>query len=179
MPSDLGAVPIEKVEEEKDLGVIIDRKLNFRQHIAKKVSIANRNLGIICRTFTYLNPEMFLSLYKSIVRPHLEYASVIWSTLYKKDKITLKNIQQRATRLIPAMKGKTYPERLKRLGLPTLEYRRERADMVEVYKIMNDIDLANKDKLGYLSSHTWTSIKAIQETFTAKCTGQQFQHASN
>ena len=36
MPSDLGAVPIEKVEEEKDLGVIIDRKLNFRQHIAKK-----------------------------------------------------------------------------------------------------------------------------------------------
>ena len=54
MPSDLGVV-----EEEKDLGVIIDRKLNFRQHIAKKVSIANRNLGIIYRTFTYLNPEMF------------------------------------------------------------------------------------------------------------------------
>ena len=47
MPSDLGAVPIEKVEEEKDMGVIIDRKLNFRQHVAKKVSIANRNLGII------------------------------------------------------------------------------------------------------------------------------------
>ena len=45
------------------------------------------------------------------------------------------------------MKGKNYSERLKRLGLPTLEYRRERADMVEVYKIMNDIDLANKDKL--------------------------------
>ena len=90
---------------------------------------------------------MFLSLYKSIVRPHLEYTSVIWSPLYKKDKITLENIQRRATRLIPAMKGKTYPERLKRLGLPTLEYRRERADMVEVYKIMNDIDLANKDKL--------------------------------
>ena len=45
------------------------------------------------------------------------------------------------------MKGKTFPERLKRLGLPTLEYRRERVDMVEVYKIMNDIDLANKDKL--------------------------------
>ena len=63
MPSDLGAVPIEKVEEEKDLGVIIDRKLNFRRHIAKKVSIANRNLGIIYRTFTYLNPEMFLSIF--------------------------------------------------------------------------------------------------------------------
>ena len=98
---------------------------------------------------------MFLSLFKSIVRPHLEYASVIWSPLYKKDKITLENIQRRDTRLIPAMEGKNYFERLKRLGLPTLEYSRERADiteerkkdMVEVYKIMNDIDLANKDKL--------------------------------
>ena len=99
---------------------------------------------------------MFLSLYKSIVRPHLEYASVIWSPLYKKDKITLENIQRRATRLIPAMKGKTYPERLKRLGLPTLEYRRERADMVEVYKIMNDIDLANKDKLFQMATFQGT-----------------------
>ena len=133
MPSDLGAVPIENVEEEKDLGVIIDRKLSFRQHIAKKVPIANRNLGIIYRTFTYLNPEIFLSLFKNIVRLHLEYASVIWSPLYKKDKITLENIQHRATRLIPAIKGKNYSERLKRLRLPTLKYRRERADMVEVY----------------------------------------------
>ena len=48
---------------------------------------------------------MFLSLYKSIVRPHLEYASVIWSPLYKKDKITLENVQHRATRLVPALKG--------------------------------------------------------------------------
>ena len=133
MPSDLGAVPIEKVEEAKDLGVIIDRKLTFRQHIAKKVSIANRNLGIIYRIFTYLNQEMFLSLFKSIVRPRLEYASVLLSPLYKKDKISLENIQRRATRLIPAMKGKNYSERLKRLGLPTLEYGRERTDTVVVY----------------------------------------------
>ena len=63
MPSDTGNVLIEKVEKEKDLGVIIDSKLNFRQHIASKVSIANRNLGIIFRTFTYLSQEMFLNLY--------------------------------------------------------------------------------------------------------------------
>ena len=150
--------------------------------------IANRNLGIIYRTFTYLNPEMFLSLYKSIVRPHLEYASVIWSPLYKKDKRTLENIQRRATRLIQAMKGKNYSERLKRLGLPTLEYRRERADIVEVYKIMNDIDLANKEKLFQMATFQATRghpLKLfflsffLQETFMAKCTGQQFQHASN
>ena len=71
MPSESGIVPIEKVKEENDLGVMIDSKLNFRQHISKKVPIANRNLGIIHRTFTYLNQEMFLSLYKAMVRPHL------------------------------------------------------------------------------------------------------------
>ena len=76
MPSDSGNVLIEKVEEKKGLGIIIDSKLNFRQHIANKVSIANRNLDVIFRTFTYLSQEMFLNLYKSIVRPHLEYASV-------------------------------------------------------------------------------------------------------
>ena len=58
MPSESGIVPIEKVKEEKDLGVT-DSKLNFRQHISKKLSIANRNLGIIHRTFTYLSQEMF------------------------------------------------------------------------------------------------------------------------
>ena len=84
MSSATGNLEIEKVKEEKDLGVVIDNKLNFRQHISSKMSTANRNLGIIFRTFTYLNQEMFSSLYKSTVRPHLEYASVIWSPLYKK-----------------------------------------------------------------------------------------------
>ena len=111
MPSDTGNVLIEKVKKEKDLGVIIDSKLNFRQHIASKV--ANRNLGIIFRTLTYLSQEMFLNLYQSMVRPHLEYASVIWSPLYKKDKIILENIQRRATRSIPPLKGLFYPERLR------------------------------------------------------------------
>ena len=101
MPSDTGNVMIEKVEEEKDLGVTIDSKLNFRQHIASKVSIVNRNLGIIFRTFTYLSQEKFLNLSKSMVRQHLEYASVIWSPFCKKDKIMLENTQRRATRLIP------------------------------------------------------------------------------
>ena len=81
------------MKEEKDLGVMMDSKLKFRQHISKKVSIANRNLEIAHRTFTYLSQEMFLSLFKAMVRPHLEFASVVWSPLYKEDKITLENTQ--------------------------------------------------------------------------------------
>ena len=59
-------------DSDKDLGVFIDEKLNFREHITKKVNIANRNLGLIFRSFTYMDKEMFLNLYKSMVRPHIE-----------------------------------------------------------------------------------------------------------
>ena len=75
---------IQKVKAEKDLGVIIDDKLKFREHITPKVNIANRNLGIIFRTFSYMDKEMFLNLYKSMVRPHIEYATQIWSPIYTK-----------------------------------------------------------------------------------------------
>ena len=68
---------IKRVESEKDLGVFIDEKLNFREHITKKVNIANRNLGITFRSFTYMDKEMFLNLYKSMVRPRIEYATQV------------------------------------------------------------------------------------------------------
>ena len=143
---------IKSVESEKDLGVFIDEKLNFRDHITKKVNIANRNLGIIFRSFTYMDKEMFLNLYKSMVRPHIEYTTQVWSPQYKRDKITL----ERATRLVKCIKHLSYSERLKALGLPTLEYRRERADMIQVYKILHDIDKADSEKLFQMAAYTST-----------------------
>ena len=119
-------VELDTVKSEKDLGVTIDSSLSFREHINSKVNLANRNLGIIFRTFTYLDEETFLHLFKSLVRPHLEYSTPIWSPYYKKDKIMIENVQRRATKLVSTLKNLNYSERLKRLGLPTLEYRRER-----------------------------------------------------
>ena len=58
--------------------------------------------------------------------------------------------------MLPCLKGKTHPERLKTSGLPTLEYRRERANMVQVYKIMNEIDKLDKDKLFTMSQYAGT-----------------------
>ena len=50
---------IQKVNSEKDLGVIIDDNLKFRERITQKVNVANRNLGIIFGTFTYMDKKMF------------------------------------------------------------------------------------------------------------------------
>ena len=147
---------LENVDSEKDLGVIIDKSLSFGEHISSTISIANRNLGPIFRTFTYNDKYMFLNLFKSLVCPHLEYATSVWTPQFKKDVIAIENVRQRATRLLPCLKGKTYCERLEFLGLPTLEYRGERADMVQVYKILNEIDKVNKNKLFTISQSTVT-----------------------
>ena len=172
MESDGQQVELEKVKNEKDLGVIIDQNLTFRDHITSKVNIANRNVGIVFRTFTYIDQEMFLNLYKSIIRPHLEYATPVWSPLYKKDKIIIENVQRRATRLVATCKNLPYQERLRKLGLPTLEYRRERADMIQTYKILHGIDKLDKDKLFTPALYRATrghSYKLQKKAFKIKC----------
>ena len=160
MDSGENKTQIERVKSEKiDLGIIIDEKLKFREHKTQKVNKANRNLGIIFRTFSCMDKDMFLNLYKSIVHPFVEYATHIWYPQYKKknkDKIMLENVQRRAMRLMKCLKYLSYPERLKALGLPTQEYRREWADMVQVYKIPHNIDIVNKEKLFKLVPYTST-----------------------
>ena len=72
------------------MGVIIDQALNFSEHIANKINKANRNLGIGFRPFTFMDKEVILKLYKTIVKPHLEYAVTVWLPLYKrKDTIAI------------------------------------------------------------------------------------------
>ena len=70
----------------------------------------------------------------------------MWSPMFKKDKILIENVQRRATRLVKSIKHLPYEDRLKTLGLPSLEYRRERSDMIQVYKILHGIDRVDKDK---------------------------------
>jgi hypothetical protein len=87
-----------------------------------------------------MDKKMFLTLFKSIVRPHLEYGSNVWSLIYKKEAIQIENVQRRATKLVQNIQHLSYTERLKYIGLPSHQYRRLRADMVETFKILNNID---------------------------------------
>ena len=127
--------------------------LNFAEHIGSKVKKANQIVGLIFKIFTFMDREMFLNLFKSLVRPHLEYATAIWAPIYKKDAIQIENVQRRATRFVSNLKTLPYPRRLKTLGLPSLEYRRNRADMVQLYKILNGIDQVDKDLLFTMSNN--------------------------
>ena len=130
---------LEQVETEKDLGIITDEKLTFEEHIQTKVNKATKVMGLIRRSFMTLDVEMFRKLFTAMVRPHLEYGQAVWSPIKKKDIVSIENVQRRASKMIPRLKNLEYPDRLRKLNLPTLVYRRHRGDMIELYKIMNGL----------------------------------------
>ena len=133
-------VEMEHVSSEKDLGVTIDENLSFDEHISNKVKIANAIVGQIRRSFSFLDGGTFCRLFTALVRPHLEYAQSVWSPHLARHTKMIENVQIRATKLIDGMSDIEYEERLKILKLPTLRYRRERGDMIEIYKHLNTYD---------------------------------------
>ena len=139
-PYTLGEVILEHVFCEKDLGVIFDSNLTFEEHILNQVKKANAIVGLIRRSFLHLTPSTFRQLFVSFVRPHLEYAQVIWSPKLKKHSDLIENVQRRATKIVDSCKHQTYENRLQQINIPTMKYRRAVSDMVEVYKHLHFYD---------------------------------------
>ena len=93
-------------------------------------------LGMISRTFCNKKKTIMKPLNKSLVRPHLDYCIQAWRPHLIKDINVLERVQRRATRMVEECKGLDYYSWLKALGLTTLETRRIRADLIEVFKIV-------------------------------------------
>ena len=104
-------------------------------------------LALISQGIEYRSWDIMLQLYKSMLRPHLEYCLQFWSPCYRKDIDKLEREQRRFTRMLPGQVGLSYREQLARLGLYSLECRRMRGDLTEVYKIMRGIDRVNTHSL--------------------------------
>jgi hypothetical protein len=134
-------------DTEKDLGVTFDSELKFDTHYRNIIAKANSRVGIIKRTFSSLNTQNFPTLYKSLVRPMLEYCTPVCSPLLVKHIHEIEKVQRRATKLVKDICHLSYEERLKRLGLPTLIYRRKRADIIEVFKIIKGFTKINPTDL--------------------------------
>ena len=126
-----------KLDEEKDLGVLFDKTLTFTKHVGAVVNKANRVVGITRRSFDYMDIPTFKIIYKAMIRPLLEYANCIWSPLLKGDIDKLEKVQRRATKIVPTLRNLPYSERLAKLNLPTLAFRRLRGDLIQVYRIMH------------------------------------------
>ena len=157
-----------RVEEEKDLGVIVKSDLKNGSQCIAASRKANTVLGFIARNFDCKTPEVITRLYTSLVRPHLEYAVQFWSPCYQKDQNKLEGVQRRATKLVPGFRGLQYEERLKRLDMFSLKDRRIRGDLIETFKILKNIDNLNYDHFFELSSQLLTRNNGL------KLKGQRF-----
>jgi hypothetical protein len=127
-----------KTEMERDVGVTVSRDLKQAEQCKKAAQTAGAVLGQIQRAFHYRDRITYMNLYKQYVRPHLEFAAPAWSPWNRGDVQCIEKVQERAVRAVSGLRGRTYSEKLKELGLPTLEERRKEADMLQVYKILHD-----------------------------------------
>jgi len=136
MIDETGKVELQSVSVEKDLGVFTTDSLKPSLQCQKSAAKARSVLALVRRNFRRLNVEGFLLIYKSYIRPHLEYCVQAWSPFLQKDIQCLESVQRAATKLVPSLKKLSYEERLKRLGITTLYQRRIRGDLIETYKIL-------------------------------------------
>ena len=133
----MNGVKLSVTEEERDLGIWTDSSLKPGLQCLKAASNANRMLGMILKSFHYRSKQSLVPLYKSLVRPKLEFAVAAWNPWYEKDINCLEKVQKRLIRSLSNVRGESYEEKLKDAGLTTLRDRRKRGDLIEAYKTLN------------------------------------------
>ena len=113
----IGGVEVTNSSYERDIGVDIDEMLNYNRQCAKAVLSANKIMGIINRTHSCKSKDNILNLYKSLVRPHLEYCCQAWRPYLQKDVDNIEKVQRHMTKMIPELSQLNHEERLCRTNL--------------------------------------------------------------
>lgn len=134
----LNNIELKHVKLQKDLGVLISNDLKWEPHVNRVVKMTNSFIYLIQKAFEDKSASTILKLYKSFIRPKLEYAHSVWNPYYVKDIEQLERVQRRVTRIPPELAPEQYETRLKKLNLTSLRERRLRGDLIETYKILNN-----------------------------------------
>jgi len=162
-----GTFVIERTKEERDLGVIITDNLKPSSQCVKAAAKARSVLGVVRRHFKRLDPQDFLIIYKSYIRPHFEYCIQAWSPYQQNDICCPESVQRAATRLVRGFRNVPRENRLRILGLKTLAVRRKRGDLIKCYEI-----LSGKEKLDpkqFFQRSDTTHLRGYSHKLSVNC----------
>jgi len=143
----LNGMKITEVVSNKDLGVTISDSCSPSSHISEITRKVNGILSQLSRTLISRNKEVIVNLYKVFVRPIIESAGPAWSPFERQFIDELEKVQRRATRMVPGIGHMNYEERLTQCRLTSLEHRRQRGDMILVFKMLNGFTCIDSGKL--------------------------------
>ena len=135
---------LDSTDKEKDIGVIICNNLKPAAHCEKVARTATGVLHQILRSFSFRDRSILPRIYQQYVRPHLEFAVPAWSPWQRGDIDLIENVQKKMVREVTGLQGRTYEERLAKLGMETLEDRRLELDLVTAFKILKGVDDVDK-----------------------------------
>lgn len=142
----LHGVALPSVSEATDLGVLVSSNLKFSKHCLTISKKGFQMVNLIFKVFLCRDKGFLLQMFKTFIRPKLEYCTEVWSPYLLKDIDSIERVQKLFTRRLPGMQNLTYRERLNALDLEPLEERRLYRDMVMVYKIINNlVDLSPEE----------------------------------
>jgi hypothetical protein len=123
----------------KLLGVLIDQKLNFNEHVASLCAKAGRQINVLCRFKRLLSTSTKLLLYKSFILCHFNYCPLVWHSCGLSNTKRLERLQYRALHFVFNDMSASYEALLDRANMPTLELSRIRMLATEVYKATNNL----------------------------------------
>ena len=135
----IGDVSVETCLVAKDLGILMNQNLSWSQHINKICTNANYWRKVLYKCFTFRSVEVIKKLYTSIIRPKIEYAAAVWNPISVRCINLLEKVQRRCTKIGRLAKF-PYPTRLAMLGLLSFKSRRDRGDLIQMFKYYKSFD---------------------------------------
>ena len=145
----MDGVKLKPTEEEKDLGVWIESSMKPALQCETAAKKANQMLGLITRSFHFRTKASLVPLFKTFVRPKMEFSVAAWNPWLEKDIEVLEKVQKRLIQMLSDVKGESYEEKLKDAGLMTLKERRVRGDLIETFKTLKGF--SNVDKRAWFT----------------------------
>ena len=131
--------PITEKQQVRDLGVLMSNNNKFAEHINKVINTAKQKCGWIYRTFKSRDALLMKTLWTSLVQPHLDYCSQLWSPSKIGEIQRLEQVQRNYTSGINGLRELNYWERIHHLKMFSQQRRRERYRILYIWKMTQEL----------------------------------------